>query len=93
MAPTVTLFFVMLVVKLLDFAAIASLLIGLFKVRNAVGYPLAIGLAILGHVILRSTQLVSVSWDAVELISIVAGLAAACLAFFIGKALRRDIRN
>lgn len=88
-----TLFFVMLVVKLLDFAAIASFIIGLFKVRNAVGYPLAIGLAILGHVILRSSQLLGFRWDAVELISIVAGLVASCLAFFIGKALRRDIRN
>lgn len=88
-----TLFFVMLVVKLLDLAAIASFIIGLFKVRNAVGYPLAIGLAILGHVILRSTQVLGFRWDAVELISIVAGLVAACLAFFIGKALRRDIRN
>jgi len=88
-----TLFFVMLVVKLADIAAIASFIMGLFKVRNAVGYPVAIALAILGHAILRSTQLLDVTWNAVEFISIAAGLVAACLAFFIGKALRRDIRN
>lgn len=88
-----TLFFVMLVVKLADVAAIASFFMGLFKVRNAVGYPVALALAILGHVVLRSTQVLAVTWNAVEIISIAAGLIAACLAFFIGKAIRRDIRH
>ena len=88
-----TLFFVMLVMKLLDVAAIASLIVGLFKVRNAVGYPVAIGLAILGHIILRSTQILGFRWDAMEFVSIAAGVIAACLAFFIGKAVRRDIKN
>lgn len=88
-----TLFFVMLVVKLADVAAIASLFLGLFKVRNAIGYPVAIGLSVLGHVILRSTQLLGYRWDRVEFITIAAGILAACLAFFIGKAIRRDIKN
>ena len=87
------LFFVMLVVKLLDIASIASLFVGLFKVRNAVGYPVAIGLAILAHVIMRSMQILGFRWDAVEFISLAAGVAAACLAFFIGKVVRRDIKN
>jgi len=87
------LFFIMLVVKLVDIAGIASLILGLFKVRNVVGYPVAIAFAILGHVVLRSSQIVGVTWDALEFISIAAGLVAACLAFFIGKAIRRDIRN
>lgn len=88
-----TLFFVMLVVKLLDVWAIASLIVGLFKVRNAVGYPVAIGLAILGHIILRSTQIVGFGSNQVEFIIITTGVIATCLAFFIGKAIRRDIRN
>ena len=87
------LFFVMLVVQLLDVAAIASLIVGLFKIRNAVGYPVAIGLAILAHVIMRSMQILGFRWDAVEFISLAAGMAAACLAFFIGKVVRRDIKN
>ncbi len=88
-----TLFFVMLVVKLADVAAIASLFLGLFKVKNVVGYAVAIGLSILGHVVLRSTQLLGYQWNSVEFITIAAGVLAACLAFFIGKAIRRDIRN
>lgn len=87
------LFFVLLAVKLLDFAAIGAFFIGLFKVRNAVGYPVAVGLAILGQVVLRSTQVSGATWDSAEFIGIAAGLVAACLAFFIGKALRRDIRH
>lgn len=87
------LFFVLLVVKLLDIAAIASFFIGLFKIRNAVGYPVAIALALLAHIVLRSTQITGVTWDALEFMGIAAGLIAASLAFFIGKALRRDIRH
>ena len=87
------LFFVMLVVQLLDVAAIASLIVGLFKIRNAVGYPVAIGLAILAHLIMRSMQILGFRWDSTEFISIAAGVIAACLAFFIGKAIRRDIKN
>ncbi len=88
-----TLFFVMLVVKLADIAAIASLILGLFKVKNRIGYPVAIALTLLGHAYLRSTQLLDYQWDSVEFTIIVAGLIAACLAFFVGKALRRDIRT
>jgi hypothetical protein len=88
-----TLFFIMLVVKLTDVAAIASFFMGLFKVRNAVGYPVALALAILEHVVLRSTQAPAATWNAVEFIGIAAGLIAACLAFFIGKAIRRDVRH
>jgi hypothetical protein len=87
------LFLVLLVAKLLDIAAIASFFIGLFKVRNAVGYPLALALDILGHLVLRSTQVTTVTWDAFDAIDIAAGLIAASLAFFIGKAIRRDIRS
>ena len=87
------LFFVLLIAKLLDLAAIASFFIGLFKVKNVVGYPLALILAILGHLLLRSTQLTAVTWDAFDAFSIAIGMIAGCLAFFIGKAIRRDIRT
>jgi hypothetical protein len=42
---------------------------------------------------MRSMQILGFKWDAVEFISIAAGVIAACLAFFIGKAIRRDIKN
>ncbi|WP_026793142.1 hypothetical protein [Pleomorphomonas oryzae] len=71
-------------VKLIDVAAILSLVLGLLKTPRIIGFPVALVVAI------AFSPVADILSGQFDYVSILATLCAPCITFSIGKLIRRD---